>query len=85
MRPSVCAVACVAAVVMPRPLRGAVTAVGQLRSGAIVSELRAGQAGREAAQQFDGRRKAGPKGTAARKRLQLHWGCFGGGGGVRGE
>ena len=36
------------------------------------------QAGRQAALHFDGRRKAGPKGTAARKRLELHWGCSGG-------
>lgn len=64
MRPSVCAVACVAAVVMPRPLRGAVTAVGQLRSEAIVSKLSAGQAGRQGGRQrcsLMGGGRQGPK------------------------
>ncbi len=67
----------------PWPLRGVVAAVWQLRSGAGALALleqvdrRAGkQAGRQAQLQFDGRRKAGPKGTAARKRLELHWGCL---------
>lgn len=42
-------------------------------------ERRAGrQTSRQAALQFDGRRKAGPKSTAARKQLELHWGCWGG-------
>lgn len=76
--------------VMSWPLRGVVTAGWQLRSGAgalprvgpSLSKLSAGQAGRQAALQFDGRRKAGPKGTAARKRLELHWGCSGGWGGI---
>lgn len=37
------------------------------------------QAGRQAVLRFDGRRKAGPNGTAARKRLRLHRGRLGGG------
>lgn len=79
---SVCVCVCPTDV-MPWPLRGVVTAVWQLRSGVgallVLDPVWASWAqGRQAALQFDGRRKAGPKGTAARKRLELHWGCLGG-------
>lgn len=79
----VCYVTCFPADVTPWPLRGVVTAVRQLRSGAGALALYPVWAswahGRKAALQCDGRRKAGPKGTAARKRLQLHSGCLEGG------
>lgn len=77
---TVCLVTSFPADVMPRPLRGVVTAVGQLRSRAGALTLYQAPAswahGRKAALQCDGRRKAGPKGTAARKQLQLHSGCL---------
>lgn len=74
--------ACCPAAANLSPLRGAVSAApkrSELRQpGASPERSAVRRAGRQAVLRFDGRRKAGPKGTAARKQLRLHRGRLGG-------